>query len=747
MKRNLIIFALIIALFMALAPNVSSIKGASNEWVPLNDGFPALDIIDLAVEPSNSQVMYAVTNGFGVYKTTDGGSNWIQINNGIEESDIFCIFIDPLKPQVAYAGSYGIFKSTNRGGEWTSLNIQLSGKVNCIRTDPSNSNIIYIGTEEEGIFKSIDGGLNWVQISQGLRDYDYVSFPHINAIFLDFSNHSILYACADDGIYKSLDTGSNWVKINNGLAQTVKIVIHDMYGNPIEGTGQVIPAILSASINNSSPSNIYLGTNMGIFVTENGGESWAKLSGLEDVLVLRIVASSNLDRIVIGTDKGLFISKDYAKTWQKLGQGSIEKQINGLFVDFSEPIQICAATPAGIFKSKDGGNSFLPLNKGLVHVNISHIISGGDEKVLFAAALSDGLYKSSNFGENWNLIAKGLENLSVISAAVDPNNNQVVLAGTDDGIYISKDSGETFDPSSKRLEGNEVYSIVFLTSQVILAGTTQGIYRSEDGGATWKPSNAGITEDNYFSVVSLAFNVKNPETIYAGTADKGVFKSQDGGNSWTSINQSLDSPLPHINVIIVDPLNSSIVYIGSDGAGLLKSENGGTTWNKIDKTPSPWVRDLLINPINTKNIYAEFYPNGIFASYDGGLTWSDINFGLPSKDISSLFHKNNYLFATANTGVYKLVASYVITASAGTNGTLYPSGTTSYNYGASQIFTITPNSGYKISNVKVDGASVGAVSSFTFTNITADHTINATFEKQISTTIIVLQIGIYGEWH
>lgn len=71
--------------------------------------------------------------------------------------------------------------------------------------------------------------------------------------------------------------------------------------------------------------------------------------------------------------------------------------------------------------------------------------------------------------------------------------------------------------------------------------------------------------------------------------------------------------------------------------------------------------------------------------------------------------------------------TYTITASAGTGGKISPSGKTVVNRGASLKYTITPNSGYAISNVLVDGTSVGAVSSYTFGNITSNHTISATF--------------------
>jgi len=73
------------------------------------------------------------------------------------------------------------------------------------------------------------------------------------------------------------------------------------------------------------------------------------------------------------------------------------------------------------------------------------------------------------------------------------------------------------------------------------------------------------------------------------------------------------------------------------------------------------------------------------------------------------------------------IFTYTITATAGSGGSISPSGSVSVNYGATQTFTITPNSGYNVADVKVDGSSVGAVTTYTFTNVASNHTIAATF--------------------
>ena len=85
---------------------------------------------------------------------------------------------------------------------------------------------------------------------------------------------------------------------------------------------------------------------------------------------------------------------------------------------------------------------------------------------------------------------------------------------------------------------------------------------------------------------------------------------------------------------------------------------------------------------------------------------------------------------TANTTTASTTASFNITASAGTGGGISPAGTATVSTGGSQTYTITPAGGYKIGGVTVDGAAVGVVSSYTFSNVTANHTISATFAKK-----------------
>ena len=109
-------------------------------------------------------------------------------------------------------------------------------------------------------------------------------------------------------------------------------------------------------------------------------------------------------------------------------------------------------------------------------------------------------------------------------------------------------------------------------------------------------------------------------------------------------------------------------------------------------------------------------------------------------DGASVGAVTSYTFSnvTANhtiSATFAAATTYTITATAGANGSISPSGAVSVNSGASQAFTITPATGYQVSAVLVDGTSVGAVTSYTFSNVTANHTISATFAAGTTYTI------------
>ena len=206
-------------------------------WVKINNGLETslININCIAVHPTNSDIVYIGTWRDGVFKTIDGGQTWVLKSNGLASADVRSLAIDPKNPEVVYAGlgdGVGIFKTTNGGELWGEINTGLSlvcpsnllpaGKVKLgisleqpskrvsstdyylvpwtsiwsIVIDPTNSQIIYAGDHQSGVYMSTDGGSTWVPINEGL------STRAVTAMAIS-SDGKVLYAATEgEGVFR-----------------------------------------------------------------------------------------------------------------------------------------------------------------------------------------------------------------------------------------------------------------------------------------------------------------------------------------------------------------------------------------------------------------------------------------------------------------------------------------------------------------------------------------------------------------
>jgi photosystem II stability/assembly factor-like uncharacterized protein len=216
-------------------------------------------VFSIAIDPRTSKTIY-VTNGKGIYKSTDGGNKWRLIDEDIEG----IITIDPITPQKLYVSSReSIYKSSDGGKNWSSISLaSIRRKMTKTRKvpfdretfmsvviDPKLPGTLYAGSYGEdhpsapyegGIFKSSDEGKTWSALTMGLPDVD------ISALLLDPQMPQRLYAGTSDGrLFKSVDGGSHWSAIETPFA-----------GN----------SIISLEILQDEQKTVYVGTDgLGIF--------------------------------------------------------------------------------------------------------------------------------------------------------------------------------------------------------------------------------------------------------------------------------------------------------------------------------------------------------------------------------------------------------------------------------------------------------------------------------------------------
>jgi len=186
----------------------------------------------------------------------------------------------------------------------------------------------------------------------------------------------------------------------------------------------------------------------GIYRSDNGGGSWAKLQGIPGTHRRTHIISEDpavADVIYAGTTLGLFKSADAGKTWRHL----TSEQVNWMVFDPAEPRTLYLATEyAGVQKSTDSGETFHAVNVGFANHSLSQITGAGVR--LYASSAYEGrfggVFASEDGGLNWTLRAneEALAGRNLNSLAVSPSRMDLLFAASEDGVMKSVDGGKTW---------------------------------------------------------------------------------------------------------------------------------------------------------------------------------------------------------------------------------------------------------------------------------------------------------------
>jgi len=240
--------------------------GGLNDWQAIygGDGFQPL------VDPTNTNVIYALSQRGNLGKSTNNGSSFNGALNGIPGGDTnnwdTAITFDPNDSQTLFYGTQKVYKTTNAAGNWTAISPDLSngphtgnlafGTVTTIYVSPLDSNVIYAGTDDGNVWVTQNGGGNWELISATLPNLwttkVLASRDDVATVYVTFSGYR--YGEDNGHIFKSADFGANWTDISSNLPDIpVNDIVQDRYGN------------------------LFLGTDIGVLASLNEGASWEPL--------------------------------------------------------------------------------------------------------------------------------------------------------------------------------------------------------------------------------------------------------------------------------------------------------------------------------------------------------------------------------------------------------------------------------------------------------------------------------------
>ncbi|RCK73613.1 MAG: Glycosyl hydrolase, BNR repeat precursor [Ignavibacteriae bacterium] len=231
----------------------------STNWVGVIGGDGGVVVFDY----SNPSYIYGEYVYGSIYRSSDGGNNFYSAKNGITESGAWIapILIHPDEPTTLYTATTKIYKTTNRGDLWFPISDALYGSTKINAMDISRTNPDYMlalaseYSSSPAVFISSNGGYNWSNITSGLpaRYMTTVKFhpDSSNIIFVGISGFGTGH------LYRSTNYGTNWTNISTTLPD---IPVNDIFIDP------TIPNL-----------RYFIATDLGVYVTENAGNSWVKL--------------------------------------------------------------------------------------------------------------------------------------------------------------------------------------------------------------------------------------------------------------------------------------------------------------------------------------------------------------------------------------------------------------------------------------------------------------------------------------
>jgi len=685
---------------------------------------------DIAVNENSPSTFYVGFATGGIWKTTNNGTTWTPIFDKYPVSSIGDIALAPSNPDIIYVGTgepnnrqsssfgAGVYKSTDGGKEFVYVGLKETQSIGRVVVHPKDPNIVYVAAvghlfgpnPERGLYKTTDGGKTWTNTKFIDNDTGFTD------VVMDPSNANVLMAAsyqrrrqpwgfngggAGSGIWKTTDAGRTWTKLaGNGLPD-----------NPIIGR-------IGLDIARSKPSTIYASIEVGA----SGGTG----AGVNDDGTLVQPGQGRGGGGGGGRGQtpppppdpkksGIWRSDDSGRTWKFLSnQGDRWMYYSQVRIDPTNP-EIAYQGGAPFFKSIDGGKNWRQI-PGIPHSDHhaiwinpkdhNHILLGND----------GGLDVSYDQGETWEFInTMALGQFYAISADMrkpyyvcgglqdngswcGPSgvrsttgilNSDWFRVGGGDGFYTANDASDWRVLYSESQDGN--------TNRIELPGRTVSIRPrpsatgGRGGAAAETPANAETpvaapafgaaagpnvvptpppgTNYRFYWSTPFILSPHNPRTIYLG-GDR-LFRSYDRGDTWTAspdltnnigrndrpimsvagtapMASKHDGAASYSNIITISESSvvPGVLWVGTNDGNVQVSRDGGATWKNVAGNVKGVPKETHVSRVEASHhdgstAYVSFdahriddHKPYIFMTKDLGETWTSVSGNLPEGNVN-----------------------------------------------------------------------------------------------------------------
>ena len=659
--------------------------------------------------PGRRHEYYFGATGGGLWKTVDSGTTWFPVTDGqISSSSIGAVAVAETNPDIIFIGGGetqlrgsitqgdGVYKSSDGGETWRHVGLRDTQAVARIRIHPVNPDIVYVAAlghpygdnEERGVFRSRDGGNTWERVL-------YVS-PQAGAadLIIDRTNPNVLYASLwqvyrkawkmwgggpDSGLYRSDDGGDTWTELteNPGMPE-----------GPIGKIG--------VTVSPANPDRVWAiveAPEGGVFRSEDGGATW-RLTNNERKLRQRAFYYSRVYADPVDADTvyalntGFYKSADGGETFDHVIRPPHGDQ-HDLWIDPNNPLRMCNSNDGGGNVSVNGGETWTGQaysTTQLYHVNVTndfpYHVCGAQQDNTTLCTPSEGWdhMQARGPGSRWYYDAGGGESGYITQ---HPSNLDVFYAGSqgalltrynrangqirDIQVYPRFFSGEPASALPDRWQWT--FPIVFSPlDENRLYTSSQFLYLTTNDGQSWTkispdltyadPETLGetgglITMDMngpeiYATIFAVAPSQHDIDTIWVGSDDGRIHVTRDHGANWTDITPADLPRFSRVSIIEESSHRPGTIFVAANRYQVddrepyvFRTTDYGATWTKIVDgiAPGHFARAVREDPERQGLLFLGT-EHGVYASRDDGDHWMSLQQNLPDTPIRDLVVKD-----------------------------------------------------------------------------------------------------------
>ncbi len=643
---------------------------AGRTWAPIFDDQPTQSVGAIAIAPSDPNVIYVgsgeglhrpdLSLGNGIYRSGDAGKTWAHL--GLRDGwQIPSLTVDPRDPNRLFAAvlghpygpsvERGIFRSTDGGQTWSKIlvkNENTGGSF--VEIDPSDPDVVYAGLWEArqgpwednnlfngtggGLFKSVDGGSTWRQLSGGLPK----DLAQIN-VAIAASNPKRLYASAAQasgplGIYRSDDAGENWIRITEDARPAGRIGGGDLSVPKVDPT---------------NPDIVYCASTVTMRSTD-GGKTWSGFRGApggDDYQNLWINPLHPNIILLVG-DQGALVTVNGGASWSSW-YNQPTAQIYHVATTNTFPYRVCGG-------QQESGSVCISTrgNDGAINIRDWHPVG----VIEYGYAAPDPLDPDVIYGGGRSEVSR-----FHFSTGQVQNVSPIPLRSGD--FRTDRTEPLMFSPVDPHT--------LYYAANVL--------FKTTDGGMSWQTISPDLTrekpdvpasvgtmvpkgaEKQRGVIYALAPSFKNINILWAGTDDGQIWRTVDAGKHWANITPPEVAAWNKVTQIAASHFDDETAYISvsrfrinDNQPYIYRTRDGGKNWTRITSgLPEFGPVDTVREDTVRKGLLFAGTENSVWISFDSGDHWQPLQLNLPHTSMRDLWiHDDDLIVATHGRGFWVL---------------------------------------------------------------------------------------------